>query len=242
MRERTLSPRLFAVAEWVPSGARVADVGTDHGFLPVWLLRNGRSGFVVATDLREGPLSVARGLVEKHNLETRCRLLCCDGLSGIAPGDADTLILAGMGGETISGILEAAPWTREGAHTLLLQPMSKAELLREFLAAHGYGIQQERLVPEGETLYHILKVRGGYPARTLTPVERYGSASMWQQETPMILAYLDRLIGRLAAAAAGLGCSRRPESEARLRQITEELSALQEKRRYLAHDNHSADL
>lgn len=242
MRESTLSPRLFSIAQWVHPGAHVADIGADHGQLSVWLLKSERAQFVIATDLRDGPLSAARSLVAKNKLEDRCRFIRCDGLSGLAPGDADTLILAGMGGETIAGILRAAPWTRKGAHRLLLQPMSKAELLREFLAEHGFEIEQERLVQERHILYPLLNVRGGSAAHKLTAIERYGSVGLFRQEKDVVLLYLDRLIERLTDAAAGLKRSIRPENAAHLRRIVVELDALQEKRRYIANGDHSANL
>lgn len=228
MRQRALSPRLLALAELVPPGARAADIGTDHGLLPVWLLETGRCQAVIATDLRPGPLSAARRLVEKRGLAQRCRLICCDGLTGLSPEEADTLIFAGMGGETIAGILEAAPWARSGAHTLLLQPMSRAEVLREYLAARGCLVERERLIREDKLLYHVILARGGYPARALPPAERYGSPALWRQSDLDTRSYLDLQLRRLTAAVAGLARSSRAEDDERMQRMREEITALRE--------------
>ena len=155
-----LTPRLRAIAEQVPRGARLADVGTDHGYLPVWLLRNGRIDSAIAADLREGPLNRARENAERYGVAERISFRRCDGLSAVRPEEVDTVAIAGMGGETIAAILSAAPWTREGT-LLLLQPMTGPAELRLWLQEHGYRITEERVAREGERLYAILTVRGG---------------------------------------------------------------------------------
>ena len=133
-----LSPRLQGIADQVPAGARFADVGTDHGYLPVWLLLQGRIQHAIASDLR---------------------VRLCDGRAGIAPDEVDTIAIAGMGGETIAMILAAAPWTRQCR--LLLQPMTAGEDLRQWLGENGYRIDSERIACEGKRYYTILNVTGG---------------------------------------------------------------------------------
>ena len=156
-----LSARLQALADWVRTDARIADVGTDHAFLPVWLVLHGRVSGAIASDLRKGPLArgaeTAREYGVDHLVETRL----CNGLEGIAPEEVDTVIIAGMGGETIVHILEKAPWTADGSHTLLLQPMSKMEMLRQFLADNGYKILRERLVRDRGTVYPVMEIEAG---------------------------------------------------------------------------------
>lgn len=155
-----LSPRLAAVAALVPPGAAVIDVGTDHAMIPVWLVQTGRSPKVLATDIRSGPLQSAAALLEKTRTGDRIRLLQTDGLDGVSPRDGDTVILAGMGGETMISILSAAPWTREGA-LLILEPQSKGADLRRWLIQSGYQIGSERLVEDAGRLYPILTAVGG---------------------------------------------------------------------------------
>ena len=127
MRPIELTPRLQAVAGLVPRGARLADVGTDHAYLPASLLQQGVIDTAVAADLRPGPLDRARATAERYGLTEQISFRLCDGLSGILPEEADTVVIAGMGGETIAAILSAAPWVREEGKRLILQPMSAQE-------------------------------------------------------------------------------------------------------------------
>ena len=145
-RKLELTPRLRLLADWVPQGARLADIGTDHAYLPVWLLRNGRVSSAIASDLRSGPLSRARETAQTYDVVSSLELRLGNGLSGIAPEETDCVVIAGMGGENIAAILAAAPWTSDGKHALLLQPQTHAENLRRFLMEHGYAIVREALV------------------------------------------------------------------------------------------------
>ena len=113
MRALELPPRLHLIAGWVPKGTRLADVGTDHAYLPNWLRLHGKIREAIASDLRPGPLERARNtgrLYGTDGIEYRL----CSGLSGIRPSEVDTIVIAGMGGETILSILKAAPWTADG--------------------------------------------------------------------------------------------------------------------------------
>ena len=138
-----LTPRLGAIAQQVPLGARLADVGTDHGYLPVWLLLNGRIKGAVAADLRKGPLERARETAQLYGQSVAISFRLCDGLTDIISDEVDTVVIAGMGGETIIDILKAAPWTRQ-EKLLLLQPMTGIPNLRRWLQNNGYAILDEQ--------------------------------------------------------------------------------------------------
>ena len=153
-------PRLRLIAGWVPEGAYLADVGTDHGYLPTWLRLQGKIRGAVASDLRPGPLERAKvtgSLYGTDNIEYRL----CNGLAGIRPSEVDTVTIAGMGGETILSILKAAPWTADGQHTLLLQPQSHEEMVRQYLAENGFAITREALVRDRGTLYTVMEAKAG---------------------------------------------------------------------------------
>ena len=189
----------MAVAEQVPAGARVADVGTDHAMVPVWLVQSGRADSVLATDIRSGPLQSAAALVEKTGTGGHIRLMQTDGLAGIGPADADTIILAGMGGETMLAILSAAPWTKRDT-LLILQPQSKRAALRRWLTDNGYLIEAERLVEDAGRVYPIMRVRGGVsPAYTAAEL-RLGRLDQIGTD-PLFARYLNAAWASAAKAA-----------------------------------------
>ena len=164
-----ISPANGGVAEMIPEGARLADVGTDHAYLPVWLLQNGRIPSAIASDVREGPLSRARATARACGCFERMSFRLCDGLSGIAPEEVDALVIAGMGGETIANILEAAPWVKEKDFPIILQPMSTQAELRGWLWRNGFLCLREKTVFEGETLYSIILARHRSDLRVFFP-------------------------------------------------------------------------
>ena len=209
-RPFSLSPRLQAVADLVPAGARLADVGTDHGRLPVWLIQHGVIDRAVCSDLRAAPLSRARALAERWEVSDRISFRLCDGLSAIQPQEAETVTIAGMGGETIADILQAARWTREAGHQYILQPMSGLDGLRRYLSANGFSIRRELLVEEGETLYVILLAEPG-EMKPLTEGEIWAGRQTRDMDSPLRGRYLDQELQKLRRAAVGLERSQRPE-------------------------------
>lgn len=216
-----LTPRLRLLADWVPPGARLADVGTDHAYLPVWLTLRGRVASAIASDLRPGPLSRARETGRTHGA-AGIDFRLCDGLAAIGPDECDTVVIAGMGGENIAAILAAAPWTADGAHTLLLQPQSRAEVLRSFLQDHGYAIRREALVEDRGHLYPALEASGG--EMTLTLGQIWGGARLLHD--PLGDRYIIEKILRLQSAVAGLARSDRPAEREKADRLREILTAL----------------
>lgn len=213
-----LSPRLATVAALVPPGARLADIGTDHAYLPAWLILNGRIDRAIAADIRPGPLDHARRTAAAYGLTDRMDFRLCDGLDGISPAECDTITIAGMGGETMAGVLARALWTQEGK-TLILQPQSTQDVLRRFLAGHGWRICSERVVREGERWYPILVVEGG-EMTPLTPGEAMAGRPETWVEQPERRGYLEWLLGRTRAQLAGLARSAKPEDQARRDALT----------------------
>lgn len=212
-----LTPRLRAIAEQVPQDARLADVGTDHGHLPAWLLLNGRIRSAIAADLREGPLERGRETARQYGLSDKMSFRLCNGLSGIAEDEADTIVIAGMGGDTIAAVLGAAPWTRTGK-LLLLQPMTGAFQLREWLQSHGYTIFNEVLAREGKRLYSIWSVRGG-AAPALSPAELWAGVN---RDDPLRLDYLALMEKKAERALRGHRSAQIPDRAAiaRLEAVT----------------------
>ncbi len=226
MRELALQPRLQLLADMVPAGSRLADVGTDHGYLPVYLLQQGRISRAIASDIVDGPLQHARQTAAEYEVDG-IDFRLCPGLDAIAPHEADTVVIAGMGGETIQAILTAAPWTADGSHLLLLQPMTKVEYLRKWLIDNGYAFTEERLVWDKDHLYPVFAVRGGQQP-SLTPAQQYSGVLL--DGDPLYGAYLDERIGKLQKAAEGLQKSSAVEIAVKVKELTELCRILKEKR------------
>lgn len=199
-----LTPRLRMAADLVPAGARLADVGTDHAYLPAALILEGKIPFAIAADLRQGPLARARETARQAGLTGKVAFRLCDGLTGIRPGEVDAIAIAGMGGETIAAILKAAPWVRERGVPLILQPMSSMPDLRKWLWENGFAIQDERLAQEGYALYTALSVRAGEMS-PLSPAELWAGRN---QNDPLRGDWLDRWITRTRRALDGMARAR----------------------------------
>ncbi len=153
-----LSERLELIKGMVPNGAKVCDVGTDHGYLPAALYLSGEVAGVIATDIREKPLQNAKNnLVKLHAEGVQLRL--CDGLEAVSANEADTVIIAGMGGEVIAGILSRAPWVKNKEVTLILQAMTSCEALREYLCENGFVIEKEPALTENGKVYSVILAR-----------------------------------------------------------------------------------
>lgn len=231
-KQLELSPRLRLLADWVPSGARLADIGTDHGYLPAWLMLHGRVNAAIASDLREGPLAHARATGRDCGADGIDYRLG-SGLAPVGPEEADTIVIAGMGGETIASILADAPWTADGRHTLLLAPHTKAEVLRRFLAEHGYVIRREALVSDRGTLYPVMEAAAG--EMTLTEGQLWGGARLLHD--PLGDRYIIEKIVRLMSAIVGKSRSERREDLEKADALRDIVTALLEMREEWRHAN-----
>lgn len=225
-KQLALQPRLHLLARLVPEGCRLTDVGTDHGYLPVALLQQGRIAAAIASDIGAEPLEHARRTAMQYGVDGMDFRLCA-GLSGVAPEETDVIVIAGMGGETIISILQDAPWTADGRHRLLLQPMTKAAALRHWLADNGYTFTDEHLVEDKGRIYPILCVKGGV-FRPLTEAEALCGVLL--ADDPLYAAYLTEHITKLRRSAEGLRRSSDP-SGGKLAAQAESLAAELEERR-----------
>jgi tRNA (adenine22-N1)-methyltransferase len=155
MKTIRLSERLMAAALLVAPGQAVADVGTDHGYIPIWLVQTGVTNRVIASDINKGPLENARRSAALRGAEG-IEFRLCEGLSGIRQDEADAVIIAGMGGETIASIIGASGWDWRGK-SLILQPMTKQAELICRLYESGFSIEEERFAQEKDEIYRIIK-------------------------------------------------------------------------------------
>lgn len=156
-----LTDRLQTIADFVEKGSRVADIGTDHGYLSVYLVENNIADMVIATDVNEKPLEKASECIKEYDLSKKVKTRLGNGLEPINKGEVDTVIIAGMGGHLISDILDSSKKVANSIKTFILQPMTGEEELREYLYNSDYTIVSEKLAKEGKRFYHILKVSHG---------------------------------------------------------------------------------
>lgn len=213
--KKILSARLQLCAQMVPQGAKVVDVGCDHGYLSIHLLRTGIATQVVAADLRPMPLDAARRNAKRFGVADQIRFVLGDGLKPVAEGEADCVVCAGMGGDTIAGILAACPWVKSSSCTLVLQPQSSGNDLRRWLGENRYTIERELPVMDGGRLYTAMTARygGGTP---VSPGHEYASQALLEGGGPLVGAYLRRMAASLKKTIGGLQKSQLEECRAQL--------------------------
>ena len=211
----SLSPRLQTVADLVPHGKACADIGTDHGRLPVWLLHHKRIPFAVATDLRPKPLACAKSLAAQWEIsESQISFRLCDGLTGVHPEEAQTITITGMGGETIADILDASSWVKEPRRCYILQAMSGTEGLRRYLSENGFSIRIECLVEENGVIYIVLVAEYEQDLPWSPGVIWVGRQSS-ELQSPLRSRYLNQELTKLRCAISGLEHSKQPEDFAK---------------------------
>ncbi len=150
-----LTERLMAVASLVRADCVLADIGCDHGFLPAYLVENGKIKSAVASDINEGPLRSCQSLVDELGLGDRITCVLSDGLTNIDRKAVNDIAFCGMGGELISQLMEAAPWVKNDCYYFIFNPMTHPEILRRWLYNNGFEIQTDLIVKEGRHYYSV---------------------------------------------------------------------------------------
>ena len=156
MENIKLNERLLTAVQFVREGSRLADVGTDHGYLPISLILEGRIAFAIAADINRGPLDKADENIHKYALDGKIKTVLCDGLRRVDKDKVDDVAIFGMGGELIVKIIDEAPWLKDTSKRLILQPMTHPEKLRKYLADNGYRIIGEALSFDRGKIYQTI--------------------------------------------------------------------------------------
>lgn len=215
-----LSDRLLACCSFVHPGARVADVGCDHGYLSIHLLQSGIASHVYAADVRQGPLSSARRNAESCGVTENIDFFLSDGVQSL-PRDFDTLVCAGMGADTMVSILSAAPWLQSPGYRLILQCQSKTPMLRRYLSETGWAISEETVLRDGRFLYTVMEVLWNPEAPKLTVGQWYFPPALLKKPTTETAEYYRWVLDGLRLAV-----QHRPDEENQ--QALAELEAMQE--------------
>lgn len=195
-----LNPRLQACAAYVGKGGSVCDVGTDHAQLAVYLVEQGIADRVIASDIGEGPLAAADRTIRKHGLSGTIRTILSDGLANVPPEGLTDIVIAGMGGETMVHILETCPFALDSIR-LILQPMTKADILREWLYLHGFAIAQETCIREERFLYAVMQAE--YTGNCIQPDAALVRIGKMDLADPDCRAYAKRQLAMLCMARDG---------------------------------------
>ena len=205
----------------------MVDVGTDHGYLPVELLRRGYSGTVIASDINAGPLQAAVRSAREAGFEARIEFQHADGLELCDPDAIDTIVIAGMGGDTICGILDRAEWCMDRRYILVLQPMTRAEVLRYWLIYNEFEITDEDLVEDAGTIYSVFTARFGGSTR-LCDAELYTGAFSMLHGHRLFSAFLEQQRRRFQHMLRGLESASGPDVSGRSAILRTVLSQLEE--------------
>lgn len=152
-----LDNRLQVCADMVEMGSKVADIGTDHAYLPIWLCKKGIAVSAIASDVRKEPLRSAKEHIARYHAEDMVAIRLSDGLKEFKDGECDCIIIAGMGGELISNIVLSTQWLKNNNITLILQPMTKGEVVRRSLSSVGFELVNEKAVDAMGKVYTVMK-------------------------------------------------------------------------------------
>ena len=200
-----LDNRLLSVASYIRQGAYMADIGTDHAYLPVYLCQSGKISRAIASDIAKGPCERATATVERAGLSDRISVVMTNGLQGLGEQGLTDIAICGMGGELIASIIDEADFTKTPAIRLVLLPMTKVGYLREYLASHGFAVEGETLSSVQNKVYTCLCVSYTGKPYTLTPFEReFGCFAPAQTPpSPYLLTQMEKKLRDLAHRIKG---------------------------------------
>lgn len=248
-----LSHRLETIASFVRRGSKIADIGTDHGYVPIRLVEEGTAVSALAMDVRKGPLERASSHVREHGLTDRIKLRLSDGLTALKPGEADCVIIAGMGGELVLRILEEGKALWDSVEQWVLSPQSDIDEVRRYLLNNGFSIGREAMVEEDGKYYTIMDVArvktGGHgKAESEVPVKtaedwseaelRYGRHLITSQD-PVLAEYLEKEKRTLSGIEQAL-LKQEPRTErtmVRLAELALELQYIEEAQHEMQRDH-----
>lgn len=152
----SLGTRLETCASFVRKGKIPADIGTDHAYLPIWLVANHIVPMAFASDINEKPIRLAEKNIERFGYTDKVKTFTANGLEKIPSDKVDDIIIAGMGGDNIAAILSGVNWLSDPRYRLILQPMTRASVLRKYLFENGFEILQEKALCESKKLYTVI--------------------------------------------------------------------------------------
>ena len=227
-----LGERLAALADFVPQGARLADIGTDHGYLPIELIQKEIASFAVAGDVHKGPYEAAKENIESLGLENKISVRFGNGLAVLSPGEVDTVVIAGMGSSTMIDILTSEPEVTHSLTRLILQPMIAAATLRSWLIENRWSIVDETLVQEDGRLYEIIVAEQGFSPE-LEPIMYDIGMILWEKKPKLLSLHIDQLIFQTQRVLREMTNSKSAQQSLKFDEYTKRLEQLEAKKQCL---------
>lgn len=222
-----LSKRLQAVSDMVTSGSRLADLGTDHGYIPIYLVEEGRIPEAIAMDINRGPLQRAQENIQTHGLEKVIQTRLSDGGKALAKGEADSIVIAGMGGGLVMKILSDSAEVFQDVKEFILQPQSELYEVRKWLQENEYCITDEDMVLEDGKYYPMMHVVHGKMNLTRTIDFKYGPFLI-EKKHACLAQFLDKEEALYQEVQERLQGNTGEKAEVRKREIEEELRLIRE--------------
>jgi tRNA (adenine22-N1)-methyltransferase len=198
-----LSPRLKIIADSIAGCGTMADIGSDHAYLPIYLVKNERVRRAIATDVNSGPVEISRKRLNDNKVETKIDVRQGDGLQVLEPGEAEVIVIAGMGGILIRDILDKNAEVAESAELLILQPMRDSDKIRKWLFAHGFDIIDEELVKDQERIYEVIWAKPVGKFREAKGLMLVGEKII-EKKHPLAVQYINKKTDELEKVIAAL--------------------------------------
>lgn len=220
-----LSKRLLAVSDMVTSGTRIADVGTDHAYIPIYLMEQGRINGALAMDINKGPLIRAKENIDSSGLAEKIETRLSDGAAKLRKGEADSVIIAGMGGSLTIHILESGSEVLKTVSELILQPQSDIEAVRRYLQEHAYRITRENMILEDGKFYPMMHVISG-SMEALSEIEYKYGPCLLKDKNSCLLQFLEKESSVYISLKKSLQESGSEKATQRLQEIEQELALI----------------
>lgn len=229
-----LSKRLQTIADFVPYGAKVADIGSDHAYLPTYLVQSGKCTYVVAGEVNDGPYESAKRHIKQLKLEEQVMVRKGNGLEVIQPGEVNTIVIAGMGGSLIAQILDQGLHKLEGVNRLILQPNVGEQFVRMFAIGNGWELIEEVILEEDGVLYEILVFHRGDALRPYRessvplPLLTKLGPFLVKENSPLFRKKWERELGKMVAILKQLEHSIQPEVKEKREILQEQYHLIKE--------------
>lgn len=192
-----LPGRLKLISHMVPECNIVSDIGTDHAYIPIYLVNNKKCKRAIASDIRPGPINIAKANIEEYGLSANIETRVGNGIDTIEDHEVDVIIIAGMGGVIIKDILERGIDKAKKANALILQPMTAVEVLHEWLCSNGFEVYDEKLVREENKIYDVIAARWTGKILSKDILYYYIGEKLFENKDPLLKIHIQNKINQL---------------------------------------------